>query len=241
MNLSDLRKCYGDEYPAAVLHDGMRIALTEERRFSRVYYAKKEKIGVYISRFMDESTAMTSCQLQEEWAGWTESERNDFCNHFGWLSKQPDFPEMLRFIMEHGGPSEWSAAALGVAGGVPIDEGFEILLRALRTIDLAKSTNVVQAIAFTKHRDAKQTIHDHLELVWADPKLWDDDTFLNWLAFCATKCIAYLIQLGAPPREFEEQVRQLSKHPCSGNRDSCRQWLGKHYEWLSESVEPPLP
>jgi hypothetical protein len=72
----------------------------------------------------------------------------------------------------------------------------------------------------------------HLAALWSHPALWDHDDFINWVGFDATTCIAHLVELGAPSSDFTEQVRRLSEHVCSGNRDSCRNFLSKHYSWL---------
>jgi hypothetical protein len=71
--------------------------------------------------------------------------------------------------------------------------------------------------------------------LWSHPALWDDDAFTNWVGFDVTTCIAHLIELGAPPSDFTEQVRQLSEHVCSGNRDSTRNFLSKRYSWLKRA------
>ena len=139
---------------------------------------------------------------------------------------------MLRFLMEHAGPSEWSGIASSVAVHLPREEAFDILLRALRTTEIGRTSNIGQAIAITKHPDAEPTLRRHFQTIWAHPALWDDDKFLNWVAFDATTCIEHLIKLGVAPADFEEHVRQLSQHTCDRNRDSCRNFLSKHYAWL---------
>jgi hypothetical protein len=90
-----------------------------------------------------------------------------------------------------------------------------------------------QAIAGIKHPEAEKTLRGHLDGIWNHPKLWDDDDFLNWVAFDALTCIAHLIEAGAPKSDFEEQVKRLADHACSGNRHSCRNYLSKHYAWMS--------
>ncbi len=232
MNITELIRRYGDEYPAAVVSDGIRLPLRKERRFSRSYHSEEHKLGCEISRFMDGSASITSAQLQQEWPSWNKETRMDFCAAYHWLNKQPDFPEMLRFIMQHGGPDEWSAIALDVASRLPQNEAFEILLRALRTMELGRASNITQAIAATKHPGAEATLRRHLDVLWRHPDLWHDADFSNWIAFEATTCIRNLIDLGAPPEDFNEQVRLLSEHSCSGNRNSCRNFLAKHYAWL---------
>jgi hypothetical protein len=134
--------------------------------------------------------------------------------------------------MQHSGPDEWSAVALDVGCYLPQDEAFDVLLRALRMMNAGPTSNITQGIAKTKHRDAEATLRDHLQSIWAHPSLWDDNSFSNGVAYDATTCIAHLIELGASPADFEEQVRQLSRHVCSGNRDSCRNFLAKYYSWL---------
>jgi hypothetical protein len=232
MKLADLKKRFGDEYPAAVMHDGTRMPLRRESQFTRIYALEEHKAAFHISRFMDGSASISASELQREWANWTEETRLDFCNSCCWLHEQSDFSEILRFIMQHGSPKDWSAVALSVASQFPRDEAFNALVRALHNTDIGHSSNIAQAIAKTKHPDAEATLRRHLATLWIYPTLWYNADFKNWPAFDATTCIAYLVELGAPPADFAEQVRQLSEHVCSGNRDSCRYLLSKHYSWL---------
>jgi hypothetical protein len=75
--------------------------------------------------------------------------------------------------------------------------------------------------------------------VWSHPTLWDAADFINWVGFDATTCIAHLIELGASPSDFTEQVRRLSEHVCAHNRKSCRNFLSKHYSWLGSDEKEP--
>jgi hypothetical protein len=234
MNADKLKKLYGEEYPAALVSDGIRIPLSRECRFSRTYESKESKMGVWVSRFMDGSALITASEFQQEWPAWTEDQRMDFCNNCCWLDQQSDFPEMLRFIMNHGAPTDWSAIALSVASQLPRDEAFHLLLGALQRMEIGKSSNIAQGIALTKHPDAETTLRHHLQGVWAHQMMWDHDDFLNWVAYDARTCISHLLELGAPASDFEEQVRKLSQHVCPGNRDSCRNFLSKHYTGLKQ-------
>jgi hypothetical protein len=232
VNTDELKTEFGGEYPAAVVMDGIRIPLSRERRFSRSYDSEELKKGMWVSRFMDESASITAYELQRAWPTWTDDERSDFCGNCGWLEKQSDFPEMLRFIMQHGDPTDWSGIAQSVASQLPSDEAFQLLLKALKGTEIGQCSNVSQALALSKHPNAETTLRHHLQVVWAHGTLWDNDKFVNWVAFDATTCIAHLIELGAPIADFEEQVRKLSLHVCEHNRESCRTFLSKHYSWL---------
>src|SRR5205809_311898 len=110
---------FGDEYPAAVVVDGIRLPLWRERRFSRSYHSDQHKMGSQVSRFMDGSASITVSELQREWHTWTEDQRMDFCQSCCWLHEQPDFADMLRFIMQHAAPDEWSGVAMSVASQLP--------------------------------------------------------------------------------------------------------------------------
>src|SRR5262249_30975541 len=149
-----------------------------------------------VSRFMDGSASITASELQREWHTWSDSQRMDFCQSCRWLHKQHDFPDMLRFIMQHASPREWCAVALSVSSHLPREEAFDILIRALRSTDIGRAANITQAIAHTHHPDAEITLRRHLEAVWAHDALWNDAEFTNWVAFDATTCIAHLIELG---------------------------------------------
>ena len=230
--MSALKEQYGDEYPAAIIMDGIRIPMHRERRFSRSYHSHEHKMGSMISRFMDGSASITVSELKSEWSSWNDDVRGDFCQSSCWLHEQADFPEMLRYIMQHGGSLHWSGIALSVASRLPREEAFDILVRALRSTELGRTSNIGQAIAHTRHPDAVTTLRGHLAALWEHPALWDDDDFINWIGFDATTCIAHLIESGAPTSDFPEQVRRLSEHVCSQNRQSCRNFLSKHYSWL---------
>lgn len=232
MKMSDLKKLYGEEYPLAVTTDGIRLPLSRETRFARIYASDGRKMQYEISRFMDESASITVSELRREWPEWTEKIRSDFCQSCDWLNKQADFPGMLRFIMQQGTPDHWSAIALSVASQLPGDEAFDFLVQALRSSQANPSANLTQAIARTKHPDAEATLRRHLAGLWAHPALWQNDDFVNWVAFDATTCIAHLIEQGALPADFSEQARRLSEHVCKGNRGSCLNFLAKHYSWM---------
>jgi hypothetical protein len=225
----ELKKMYGDEYPVAAIMNGARLPLHCERRFSRSYHS--DKMVYEVSRFMDGSASVTASELQREWHAWTDDERMDFCQSCCWLHEQPDFADMLRFIMQHAAPREWSGIAQSVASQLPRHEAYDLLVRALRSMEIGQTSNITQALAITKHPDAETTLRDHLRAIWAHDALWHDDKFLNWVAFDATTCIEYLIELGAAPSDFEQHVRQLARHSCARNRDSCRRFLAKHYSW----------
>jgi hypothetical protein len=229
---SDLKKQYGDEYPAAIVADGVRMPLHRERRFSRIYDSNDHKVQHEISRFMDGTASITASKLQQEWPGWTDETRMDFCQSCDWLDGQADFPEMLRFIMQHGSSEHWSGIALSVASQLPRDEAFDTLVRALRSTEPGQSSNIAQAIAYTKHPEAEAMLRQHLAALWAHPALWENTEFINSVGFDAIACIVHLIELGAPPSDFTEQVRRLSEHICPHNRESCRNFLSKHYSWL---------
>jgi hypothetical protein len=229
---------YGEEYPSAVVYQGIRMVPYLESRFSRHYRTIEEEMktakysGTSVSRFLDGSASMTAEQLRREWPTWTEWDRVDFCQECRWLDEQPDFADMLRFIMQHGAPDNWAAAAGSIARNLPAEEAFPFLVRALQARGDGICGNIIQGIATTKHPDAEKILRQHLQTIWEDPKLWSDDSFLNWVAKDAEACIKHLLELGAPAADFEEKVRRLSEHVCGGNRDSCRRWLSKHYSWL---------
>jgi hypothetical protein len=238
VNAKALEKMYGDEYPAVAVYEGTRMVLAVETRFTRDYRTpeaemKTAKIGgLIVSRFMDGSASITLAELEREWPTWTSGERVDFSQSCSWLHKQADYPDMLRFIATLAEPDDWPAIAVKIASTLPSGEAFVILLRALRATDIGCAANVVQAIAITKHPDAEETLRRHLAAVWEHGAIWEDDDFTNWVAFDATTCIAHLIELGAPPADFDDKVRQMSRHVCAGNRKSCRNYLSKYYSWL---------
>ena len=176
MNLDHLKQCYGEEYPAFALVEGQRVPLASETRFSRTYNCLRDgqDCRLMMSRLMDGSASITFDQLRQEWPAWSSAERSDFCWGCEWLNRETEFPGILRFIMEHGAPSDWSAIALSVAGELPRDEAYDLLLRALNSVELSRACNFVQALAFTKHPAAEARLRAHLAALWEDPALWDD-------------------------------------------------------------------
>lgn len=234
MNNEALKKGFGSDYPASVIIKGIRMPLINETRFSRYYRASDPKHGgCAISRFMDGSASITSVELERDWVTWTHEQRMDFCGASAWLHRQADFGDMLRFIVRHGTPDHWSSIAQSVAAQLPSDEAFSLLRKALHPASIGKCANISQAIATTNHPEAEITLRQHLQAVWEHPALWDDDKFRNRVAFDAITCISHLIELGASPSDFEDQVHKLLEHVCPGTRNSCRSCLSKYYSWLT--------
>src|ERR1041385_3777505 len=155
MNAEELKQLYGNEFPAAVIVNGIRLPLSRETPFSRSYESAEHKRGTVISRFMDGSATITLEQLKRSWPALTQDQRTDFCQACGWVHEHPEFPEMLRFITEQGGPEDWSAVALLLSSRLPQTEAFEILLRELPVLEIGRTRNITQAIAHTKHPAGK--------------------------------------------------------------------------------------
>lgn len=232
MTPEDLKRQFGEEYPSAVTMGAVRMPLTEEGRYTRHYASEDSKMSFSVSRFMDGSARISEEELEREWRGWAYGDRLDFCNSCSWLAGQADFPEILRFVMRHGGEDHWSAVAGAVARELPQSEAFDLLVRALELAKDRPLSNLAQAIAGTGHAEAPAVLLRLLEKLWGSPELWEDDDFLNWTAYDATTCIGHLIEIGVPPDELGGKVRELAQHPCEGNRASCRRFLAKHYPWL---------
>jgi hypothetical protein len=241
MTMEDLRKAYGEEYPTAVVHGGVRMELKKERRFSRVYAMPGRKYTLELSRFDDGSASVTLADVREGWPAWSDDDRLDFCGSCSWLSSQADFPDILRFVMAQGDLTLLSSVASSAARQLPQKEAFDLLCDALGKAGGTNTANITQAIAHTGHPDAEPVLRAHLDALWASPDLWDDDPFPNWRAYDATCCIAHLLKLGASPPAFEEKVRRLFGHPCEGNRSSCSFFLHEGYDWLPAPQEPPWP
>lgn len=92
------KSLFGDEYPASVIIEGVRMPLVSERRWSRTYASKEPKMWSVVSRFMDGTATITFQEFACEWPEWGERERRDFCGGCSWLHDQTDFADMLRFI-----------------------------------------------------------------------------------------------------------------------------------------------
>lgn len=235
MDTETLKQMYGDEYPVAVSLDGVHFQLHQEDRFQRFYRSVDGTI-FFASRFLDGSARFSFEELQREWPEWDAADRLDFLQAAAsGISGQADWPDMLRYIIAHGSPGDWSMVALQVAVQLPQNEAFALLAACLEKCGGYSSSNLTQAIAHTKHPETEKILKSCLEEIWGAPKLWEDDSFVNWVAYDATTCIEHLISLGVPPEEFDERVRALVEHPCVGNQDSCRRYLWKYFAWM----EPP--
>ncbi len=229
-----MKSHFGAEYPAAIVDDGGRFELASETRWERRYGDESKKRWRVISRFMDGSAAITFSELARDWDSWDDRERQSFCSACSWLHKEKDFPQILRYLMRHGDCCTWSAIALSVATHLPQEEAFSRLSNVLQAGGLEASPNIAQGICLTKHPQAEPLLRTHLMALWADPRLWEDDKFCNDIAFAAMCSINHLIEVGAPPHEFEEQVRALSRHVCTNNREFCPTHLGKYFPWLKD-------
>jgi hypothetical protein len=126
VTFKELKRYFGSEYPVAVMVDGVRQPLDKETRFSRRYYSPDRKMGNQVSRFMDGSASISFDELRREWPAWAEAERMDFCGASAWLEGQSDFPDILRFIMQHSGPDEWLTIAMSVSRQLPANEAFDL-------------------------------------------------------------------------------------------------------------------
>lgn len=234
-----MKVLYGPEYPSAVTFHGVRMEFEKETRFSRQYHSKEANVSTSISKFQDGTATVSFTQLQNEWPIWTEAERANFCHSCHWLGKQADFPDMLRLIMKEGNSDYWRSIASAVAMYLPQEEAYRLLLGALEQMN-EHTANITQGISLTKHPEAPARLRDLLDRQWSHPRLWDDASFTNWYAFDALCCIQHLLDVGAPHEEFEDKVRKLSEHPCSGNRESCAAYLHNYYGWLPKP-QPHAP
>jgi hypothetical protein len=231
-------RLYGDEYPTAVTVNGVRMALSQERRFVRTYSSSDGRQRTDVSRLADGSVSIELDVLRNEWAVWSATDKRDFCTAIGGLHGRAEFADMLRFVMDVGDPEHWSAIALWISHALPREEAFIRLRDHLARLP-SHTANITQAIAHTRHGDAEDLLRRHLANLWSNPQLWLDDAFLNWTAFDATCCISHLLELGAPAPAFENQVRELTRHACAGNRDSCATFLHEYYDWIPGRQLPP--
>jgi hypothetical protein len=229
---------YGSDYPEAVELNGVRLPLTREGRFLRSYDNKEAKIGTLVSRFMDGTAEISLPELKESWPQWSWMERYDFTSAVAWLHDHPEFPDMMRFVVEQGDQDDLNAVALQVAIALPPDEAFHRLSIILQRMPIGKCANIGQAIAHTKHADAPHALREHLGKTLADSRLMEPDDFLNWVTYDAMCCIEHLLELGISTSEFEDDVRRISRHPSGGTIDSLRRRLAKYYPWLGDT-EPP--
>lgn len=142
MDEDESKSRFGDDYPAFFGRGEHRIPLSKETRFSREYHDARFNLYHTISRFMDGSAKMDLKSFRKGWPTWPRRMRIDFCQNCSHLSGQEDFPDMLRFIMDHNSEDEPSAVAGSVAVLLPQDEAFERLVRALHERSYPSSANL---------------------------------------------------------------------------------------------------
>jgi hypothetical protein len=231
--MDDLKKIFGDDYPNSVTVFGKRLPLEREGRFTRYYYSEEQRHGAEVSKFSDGSTAITAFQLAREWPQWSDRDRRDFVNASNGLVRQGDFADILRFLARQDDSDVWRGIALQVAGALPQEEAFALLVGALSRAE-SHTANITQGISATLHPKAAGILREHLALLWRHPNLWDEDKFTNWHAFDAICCIEHLLQLGESPAEYAERARELSNHACAGTRESCGTFLSRYYDWIQK-------
>jgi hypothetical protein len=229
---------YGSDYPDAVDLGGVRMPLTREGKFLRTYNNKEAKQGAVVSRFMDGTAEISLSELMKSWPHWTRPERYDFTSAACWLHEHPEFPDMIRFVLEEGDQDDISAVALQAASALPSDEAFQRLSAILQRTPVGNAANINQAIAHTKHADAPSLLRERLRTTLEDSRLMAPDKFLNWVAYDAICCIDHLLDIGFTDNDFEDDVRRLSKHPSEGTIDSLRRRLAKWYPWLGDAESP---
>jgi len=231
----ELKRVYGENYPAQITREGVVFRLQQEQRFSRVFSSDDGMIIHEVSRFMDGSASITASELEREWPEWSEAIRYDFASNCGWLGERTDAPEMARFLMKNGDHEMWSAAAQFVAQVLGQEEAFQLLCEKLPRVDVVKGCNVVQAIAQTKHPQARTVLREQLAKLLLVQTLWNDNNFINWSAYALTCCLEHLMELGAKPVDFEVTVRRLAQHACVRNRELCHSRLAKYYDWMGKA------
>jgi hypothetical protein len=236
----DWVKPLGEEYPAAIIVGGIRIALAYETRFQRHFILSEpdKQSDTVVSRFVDWSASITLQQLKQEWSTWTDADRADFCASMCDLELigQQDFAEIVRFLLQNAKIDILAPVVLHlpVSQMFPPDETFRLLFGVLQHSSLGHTASVIRALGGTKHPEAEATIRRHLRLIVADAATWVDAEFFNKIAQDAAYCISSLLKLGVRSADFEEIVRRLSEHACERNREWCRRNFAKHYAWLRQ-------
>jgi len=97
--LAEFKEHFGEEYPAAMVFDGVRLPLREEHLFIRIYQGDDEKSRNRVCRFQDGSASINLSELQNGWPKWKQRDRRELSWHWRHLKDQPDFLEVLRHIM----------------------------------------------------------------------------------------------------------------------------------------------
>ena len=208
------------------------MPLDRETRWARRYRHPTRKLVRIVSRIEDGSATVTLEEVRSGWGTWAESDRIDFCQGCAWLHGHPDFPDIVRFIIGEASWQECSGIALCVARELPTDEAFSLLDAALERTPLEYRSNVLQALALTRHAEAADRLRVVLAELRRHPSYACDAPFINDLALTATHCVGYLLELGAPPTSLADVVQELSQHACAANRTSCARVLGASFPRL---------
>lgn len=220
----------GPGYPAFLLQGRERLPLLRERRWSRVYGTERNQ--TIVSRLRDGSASISLGELASTWPDWTADDRQDFAYNCSWLAGQPDFPDILRYIARNGEAQDWGGVAQSIARHLPTEEAFGFLESMVLSMDPGERSNVFQAIALANHARSVAVLAAQLDALLETPDLWNDDPFLNWIAYDAACAVEFLLRLGEPPTKYESLVRRLAAHTCTRNAESVRRRFHSIYSGL---------
>ena len=208
--------------------DRSKMKLRRETRWHREYEMEEPGHFFHESRFRDGSATITLPELKEQWGGWSDRERIDFCQELREAGCQ-EFPDVLRFIMANGEPQHWSGIALYIVRRLPADETIPFLLDAYPKFDSHRASNIIQALAMCGAPEAHKILRHHLQKLWAYPDLFTEAKHINVTAAAAIHCLQHLLDLGEPAEEFRDKYEALLRHPTKSNRQMVQNSLTKHF------------
>lgn len=218
--------------PASIRRPARRT-LVYEGPWARHFLLPNQTL-LHTSKFQDRTAAITLKQLQDGWPRWSPQVRREFTLSCSWLHEQDDFPDMLRFILVVGDAIECSHIASLVATWLPTEEAHHQLSAAMERAPPGLEANFIQAIGIAAHPSAMAVLERQLERLLFEPDVLEADPFPRGLS--AVLCVKYILDLGAPPSDYEERIRRLASHPASVVRSTCRRELRGHFSWLDNSL-----
>jgi hypothetical protein len=208
--------------------DKSKMKLRRETRWHREYETQEPGHFFVESKFRDGSVTITLPELKEQWGGWSDWERIDFCQELC-QAGCPDLPDVLRFIMANGEPQHWSGIALDIVHHLPADEAITFLFDAYAKSDSGGAGNIIQALSKSGAPEAHKILRKHLQRLWQDPGLFTEEEHINTVAADAAHCLEHLLNLGEPAEEFRDHYEALLRHPTQSNRQIAQNFLTRHF------------
>lgn len=216
---------FGDQ--KEIEFDGRKLTLNRESRWSRTWLSPDGSFAYTESRFMDGSARITLDELEVAWASWTDLEKLDFCQNFGWV-RGALLAKLARFVMNRGDSPTWSACALVIANAVPSEEAKNFFVRACESALPGHLANLMRSLVLVTRAAAIPVLHDCLRRIESSLDCRDerDATRIGIDAVC---CLKELLDLGDDPQKYRVLRDALVSHRSPHVRTFASGRLHRYY------------